>query len=339
MIKPPSVILYGRKAVGKITQLREFLTTDWDVIGCVPEETPEAQLREWALEARAMVSGRPDSTLPQLPKLEVFQIPFAGYDWITPDELPAGCTFCNAYEHEPAIAEYILLAMLEWEIGLCKVSSKFRQESWQGRTAGAGPTHGELKGKTVGILGYGHIGREVARRASAFGMRIVAIANSSKPAQDGIDWLGTHKDLERLLSESDYLAICCPLNEQTRDLINSDAFAAMKSNAVILNVARGPIVNEEALFNSLKSGSIRGAVIDVWYQYPTPDDPSVRPSAFPFHELDNVIMTPHNSGWTEETIERRWRFVAANLDRLARGEPLQNAVFTGTGRCAASQKT
>ena len=167
-------------------------------------------------------------------------------------------------------------------------------------------------------------------------MRIAAIANSQKQPEAPVEWLGTQKDLRRLLSESDYLAVCCPLTEQTRDLVDAEAFDAMKSNAVILNVARGPIVNEEALFKALERKSIRGAVIDVWYQYPTSDTSSVRPSAFPFHELDNVIMTPHNSGWTEETIERRWRFVASNLDRLARGEPLQNVVFKGTGRSAGS---
>lgn len=336
MSNTPSVIVYGRKAVGKIAQLREFLTTDWEVIGCIPEETSEAQLREWAQNARAMVSGRPDSSLPPMPKLEVFQIPFAGYDWITPDELPAGSIFCNAYEHEPAIAEYLMLGMLEWEIGLSKVADAFREKSWDGRTAGAGPTHGELKGKTLGILGYGHIGREVARRAHAFDVRVAAIASSPKPSDASIAWLGTQKDLRRLLNESDYLAICCPLNDQTRDLIDAEAFSAMKSNAVILNVARGPVVNEAALFKALEGRAIRGAVIDVWYQYPTSDNPSIRPSAFPFHELENVIMTPHNSGWTEETIDRRWRFVASNLDRLARGEPLQNVVFHGTGRAASS---
>lgn len=316
--------------------MRELLKTDWKVIPCVPEETSDNQLHEWASEARAMVSGRPDRSLPPLPRLELFQIPFAGYDWITPDALPAGCLFCNAYEHEPAIAEYLMLGMLEWEIGLCRVSNRFRERSWEGRTAGAGATHGELKGKTLGILGYGHIGREVARRASVFGMKVAAIANSQKPADSTLEWLGTQKDLDRLLAESDYLAICCPLNEMTRDIIDARAFERMKANTVILNVARGPIVNEEALYNALQNKSIGGAIIDVWYQYPTAADPSVSPSVFPFHELDNIIMTPHNSGWTEETIERRWQFVAANLDRLARGEALENIVFEGTGQDAAA---
>jgi phosphoglycerate dehydrogenase-like enzyme len=328
---PPCAILFGQKAALKAARLKELLTTDWEIVCCIPEETSTEQLREWALRARAVVSGRTDSALPYLPKLELFQIPFAGYDWITPDEIPENSVFCNAYEHEPAIAEYLLLGMLEWEIGLFKTSCDFRDKSWNGKSAGAGPTHGELKGKTVGILGYGHIGREVARRAKAFGMRIVAIANSPKSDQGPLDWLGRQDDLKRLLNESDYLAVCCPLNEKTRNIIDDKALEAMKPGAVILNIARGPVVNEEALFKALQSKSIRGAVIDVWYQYPDKESPSIRPSKFPFHELDNIIMTPHNSGWTEETIDRRWKLVAANLDRLQRGEALQNVVFKGTG--------
>ncbi len=324
-------MVFGRKAAQKAPRLKELLTSDWEIVCCIPEETPPEVLRTVASRAKAVVSGRPNSELPPLPALELFQIPFAGYDWITPQELPAGSLFCNAFEHEPAIAEYLMLAMLESEIGLLRDSLAFRAKSWNGRTAGAGPTHGELRGKHLGILGYGHIGTELASRAAAFGMRIAAIANRPKALTAPLDWLGTQDDLGRLLAESDYLAVCCPLTEKTRDLIDSAAFDAMKSNAVLINVARGAIVNEEALFCALKERKIRGAVIDVWYQYPTPEDPAVPPSRFAFHELDNVIMTPHNSGWTEETIDRRWRFVAANLDRLARGEELQNVAFQGTG--------
>lgn len=324
-------MVFGRKAAQKAPRLKELLTTDWDVVCCIPEETPPEELRAVAQRAKAVVSGRPNSELPPLPVLELFQIPFAGYDWIRPDELPDGSLFCNAYEHEPAIAEYLMLGMLESEISLLRDSIAFRTNSWNGRTAGAGPTHGELRGKTLGILGYGHIGRELAARAAAFGMRISAIASRPKALVAPLEWLGTQDDLSRLLRESDYLAVCCPLTEATRDLIDEAAFAAMKPNAVLLNVARGPIVNEAALFTALKDRTIRSAVIDVWYQYPSLENPEIQPSRFAFHELENVIMTPHNSGWTEETIDRRWRFVAANLDRLARGETLQNVAFQGTG--------
>lgn len=324
-------MVFGRKAVQKAPRLKELLTTNWDVVCCIPEEMPPDEMQEMAQKAKAVVSGRPNSALPRLPVLELFQIPFAGYDWIQPDELPSGSLFCNAYEHEPAIAEYLMLAMLESEIGLLRDSLAFRAKSWDGRTAGAGPTHGELRGKSLGIIGYGHIGKELATRAAAFGMRIAAIANRPKALSAPLEWLGTQDDLGRLLQESDYLAVCCPLTDQTRDLLDAAAFNAMKPNAVIINVARGPIVNEEALFTALKDKRIKGAVIDVWYQYPSLEDPAVPPSRFAFQDLDNVVMTPHNSGWTEETIDRRWKFVAANLDRLARGEALQNVAFEGTG--------
>jgi phosphoglycerate dehydrogenase-like enzyme len=100
-----------------------------------------------------------------------------------------------------------------------------------------------------------------------------------------------------------------------------------KAELVIINVARAAVLDEEALYTALHGHRIAGAVLDVWYAYPTADNPDARPSRFPFHELSNVIVTPHCSAWTDGLIERRWRFIAGNLDRLARGEPLHNIVL------------
>jgi phosphoglycerate dehydrogenase-like enzyme len=118
-----------------------------------------------------------------------------------------------------------------------------------------------------------------------------------------------------------------PLNDETRGLIDARRLALCKAELVIINVARAAVLDEEALYTALRERRIAGAVLDVWYSYPTGDHPAARPSRFPFHELSNVIMTPHCSAWTDGLIERRWGFIAANLDRLARGEPLQNVVL------------
>ena len=108
-------------------------------------------------------------------------------------------------------------------------------------------------------------------------------------------------------------------------LVGRAQFALMKPSAVLINVGRGAIVEEEALFEALKSHRIRGATIDAWYgSYPSKDTPRVPPSRFPFHELENLYMTPHTSAWTTGMIDRRWTGIADNLDRFARGEPLRN---------------
>jgi phosphoglycerate dehydrogenase-like enzyme len=113
---------------------------------------------------------------------------------------------------------------------------------------------------------------------------------------------------------------------ETTGLIGAARLARMKRDAVLVNVARGPIVVEEDLYKGLVAGTIAGAVIDVWWQYPTATEPQRRGSKFPFHTLDNVLMTPHSSGWTEQMMDRRWDMIVANLRALWRGEPLRNVV-------------
>jgi len=277
-------------------------------------------------EADAVVGGVLGAATATAPRLRLLQIPFTGYEWLDRSTLPADCMVCNVFEHETPIAEYILLAILEWQIGLRRIDADFRRGSWQYLGPPAGPFHGEVRGQTVGFIGYGHIAREAAQRTAACGMRNIAVTRRPIATPPPLGWLAGIDALDDLLAESDYVVVSCPLTEATRDLINAASLARMKSTAVLINVARGAIVNEEALYQALLEQRIGGAVIDVWYQYPSQDDPNPRPSRFPFHELDNLIMTPHVSTWTEAHLARRWDGVAANLDRLSRGEALQNVV-------------
>ena len=117
-----------------------------------------------------------------------------------------------------------------------------------------------------------------------------------------------------------------PLTEATRGLIGPAELARMKPDAVLINVARGPIVDEQALFDALREERIGGAVLDTWYRYPSPDDPAVRPASLPFHELANVVMTPHCSGWTDGLMPRRFGVIGDNLERLRAGSPLLSQV-------------
>ena len=185
----------------------------------------------------------------------------------------------------------------------------------------------ELNGKILLIVGYGSIGRELARRAAAFGMRVVVCTRTPQRDSKIAERVDSMEGFGRLLAESDFIIVTPPLNDQTRGLFDRRAFAAMRREAVIVNVARGPIIDELALYEALAERRIGGAIIDVWYRYPpqgTPHGP--QPSAHPFHELDNVLMTPHASAWTDGLLPRRNRAVATNLNRLARGEPLVNVV-------------
>lgn len=325
-----TALLAGVNAIRREAFLKSKVSTDWNFICCDMKGEPE-RFREVAGQADVLIGGGvPD--LPATNRLKLYQIPFTGYDWIREDELPAGVLFCNTFEHETTIAEHVMLGMLEFQLGLMRdTDPHMRRHSYDGRSISAGPMHREMRGATVGIVGHGHIGREIAIRSKAFGMKVMAVSRSVRDEGELVDWYGTVEQMDTLLAESDFVIVCAPLDDVTRGMIGTEQFAKMKPDGVICNVGRGEVVDEAALYEALQSKRIRGGIIDVWYVYPNADDANPWPSRFPFQKLDNVIMSPHNSAWTQEMADRRWAFVASNLDRFARGEPLENVCFEGTG--------
>jgi phosphoglycerate dehydrogenase-like enzyme len=134
-------------------------------------------------------------------------------------------------------------------------------------------------------------------------------------------------ELHEFLGSADFILASLPLLPQTTGIIGQAELAAMRPDGVILNVGRGGVIDEQALFNALAERRIGGAVIDTWYRYPPAPGVTTRPSTLPFHELPNIVMTPHMSGWTTGTIRRRRETMARNINRLARGEPLMNVVY------------
>jgi phosphoglycerate dehydrogenase-like enzyme len=252
-------------------------------------------------------------------------LPGAGTDAIDFEKLPVTVSVCNCFEHEIGIAEFVLGAMLEWTIGIRTMDRRLRQADWTGSYL-CGPVHGELFGKTVGIVGFGRIGKEIARRAHSFGMRVLACTRT--PGSDAMaERIDDVEGLHAMLEQSDFVVITAPLTEQTRNMFDARAFAAMRSNAVLINVSRGMLIDETALYDALSERRIGGAVIDVWYHYPAQgQSQGPRPCKLPFETLDNVLMTPHASAWTDGLLPRRNRAIATNLNRLARGEPLINVV-------------
>ena len=124
------------------------------------------------------------------------------------------------------------------------------------------------------------------------------------------------------------MALCTALGPETTGLIDRRRLALMKPTAFLINIARGQIVDEDALYAALRDGRMGGAALDVWWQYPTAAEPRRRGSRHPFHELPKVIVTPHNSGWTQGMVRRRWDEIAENLHRFVAGQPLINVVTT-----------
>ena len=319
------IVLNGPVAQAGAAILRDRFGRDADIVEVDHRAVDDRAISAFA-EAEVLVSVDFDASLPPAPKLRLVHVPAAGLDALELAAVPDGCRVCNVFEHEIGISEYVMAAMLDDVIDLAGKSARFKAGSWAESPRLAAPFRPELAGKTVGSIGYGHIGRAIARRARAFGMRVMALARTRRDLDPPPDWLGEPAQLPTLLEASDFVVVACPLNEATRGMIGQAELAHMKPDAVLINVARGPIVDEDALYRALSTRAIRGAVLDTWYRYPGPGDSGVQPSRHPFHELDKVVMTPHCSGWTEGLMERRFAVIADNIERLCDGRALLNQI-------------
>lgn len=262
-------------------------------------------------------------------RLKLVQVPGAGLDRIDQTALGPATWLANVYGHEIGIAEYVIGAMLTLTRGFARIDAALRRGTWESQWAVGvppPPAWPELAGKTLGILGYGRIGQALARRARAFDMEIDAIRRDvGRSAGDGLARLGGLEMLDELLRRADYLAITLPATAATRGLIGEAQLGVMKPTAVLVNVSRAEIVDEAALYRALAERVIAAAALDVWYRYPTAAGPTL-PAQQPFHELPNVLMTPHVSGWTEGMLEARATLIAENIQRTARSEPPLNLI-------------
>lgn len=258
------------------------------------------------------------------PRLRLVQVPGAGLDRIDRGAIHPELYVANAYGHESGIAEYVVGTMIALTRAFGRLDAKLRAGDWESQWAIGVPTPPlwpELAGKTLGILGFGHIGQALARRARAFDMRVCAIRRQVPPVSpEGLFFMGGPEQLDDVLRQSDFIAITLPLSAQTRGLLDARRLALLRPTACLINVARAEIVDEAALYTALAAGRLAGAALDVWYCYPTAPG-SVMPATRPFHKLANVIMTPHISGWTEGMLQSRAGLIADNIARIARGEP------------------
>jgi phosphoglycerate dehydrogenase-like enzyme len=210
-------------------------------------------------------------------------------------------------------------------VPLARADQDLRQQRWTYWAGRPTALRTELGAQTLGLLGFGHIAQTVAQRAKALGMR-VHVANRSPISHPLVDRSWTLDGLHDFMGSADAVVVSLPLSENTQGLVNAQALAAMRRDAVLVNVGRGAVIDETALYEALAARRIGGAVIDTWYQYPTPTQSECAPSRYDFASLDNVLMTPHMSGWTAGTVRRRQETLADNIGRLARGEPLRNVL-------------
>ena len=282
------------------------------------ETEEEAKQNFQAIMAKANVLFSTPSVPTDLadlsPHLRWIQSTAAGADRILDNPIANDVVITTASGiHAIPIGEYVIGAILAFSKGFPSAIHSQEGRAWQGHGAE------ELKGRTVGIIGLGAIGSQVAKLARFFGLRILASRRSVSERKSGpdagledIDELLPPSDLHYLLGESDYVVITAPITPETHHLIGTPELKSLKPSAVIINISRGAIIDEPALIEALREGRIRGAALDVFEKEPLPPESEL-------WDLPNVILTPHSSGSTTLYMDRAIELFCDNLRRFLAG--------------------
>ncbi|MFQ6043699.1 MAG: D-2-hydroxyacid dehydrogenase, partial [Candidatus Poribacteria bacterium] len=273
------------------------------------------ELMQEATDAEVLYGFCSEDALPSFNNLKWVQATSAGVErQLYPDFKNSDITLTNAaglYASQAAEQAFALLLGLTRGINL--FSRNQAERKWRGKRLI------EINGWTLGIVGMGGFGMQMAQRGKGFNMNVIAVDAYRTDKPDFVDELMPIEKLDNLISRADVVMIACPLTQETHHLINAENLALMKPTAYLINVARGKIIDEQALIEALKQGQIAGAGLDVCEVEPLPEDS-------PLWDIDNVIITPHVAGQSQNRPRLTIEFFCDNLKRYFAGEPLKNVV-------------
>ena len=294
------------------------------------EEPPETA------DYEVLIAAFPDRALLEAsPRLRALIIPFAGLPRPTQELLrqyPHLSVHNTPYNAVPT-AETALALMLASAKFIAKGDRELRRNDWTLRYSVRPQLL--LQGRTVLILGYGRIGRHMAPVCKALGMDVIGLRRTLRPEDREEGFATVHEvgDLHALLPKAQVLLITLPETPETVGLIGKEELALLPGDAVLVNVGRGAVVDEEALYTALAEERIAAAGLDVWYAYPRAEEErkATAPSRYPFGELDNVVLSPHRAGWLGREDESRMVALADMLNAVAAGGPIPNQVDVELG--------
>jgi phosphoglycerate dehydrogenase-like enzyme len=290
-------------------------------IAHVQVDSADGLARELPLSDVLVVSMLWKNELAAAGKLKFIQSISSGTDWYDKDLLRAhGIRLASAAGvNAQAVAEHAMALILALRRRLPEARDNQRAGHWRGMISEIAAREDQLTGKTLLVVGLGRIGARLARLAKAFDMRVIGTKRDPSTGGAGVDAVAGKDRLRAMLAEADIVALTCPLTPETESLIDAAALAAMQPTAHLVNVARGRIVDEEALIRALQEGRLAAAGLDVTVEEPLP-------RSSPLWSLPNVLVTPHVAGETQSYEDGVIDILLENLERLRRGERLLNEV-------------
>jgi len=295
-----------------------------DHVGKVAPRTPEQEAAWRALLAKADILFDFDYTnltdLPDLaPNVRWVQASGAGIGQLVhrmgyAERMPNTVITTASGVHARPLSEFVIMVMLMFSRNIFRIQEQQARKHWE-RLAGT-----DLAGRTLGIIGMGHIGVDVARMSRPFGLRIVGTKRQIAgidPRSLSLDELYSPPDLDKVLRQAEFLVLCAPHTYETENLIAARELALMPKGAVIINIARGAEINEPDMIEALRSGHLGGAALDVFAEEPLP-------VTSPLWDMPNVLISPHSASTSDRENERITNLFCANLRRFLNGEPLNN---------------
>lgn len=313
----------------------DWVQTIEEIIGSNAEVVRSSRTIESMIEhgkdADVIASGRvPGEFIHAATNLKLIHAIGAGIDKIDLEVVRerGGIIVCNSHVNAAEVAEYAISLLFAVAKNLIVNDRAHRMGDW--KYAWGGPTPNiEIRNKTCLLVGLGNIGSEIAKRLRCFDARITAVTRTGETSRtDLIDDIASISSAEALVRDADFVILSLPLTHKSEGVVNKEFISWMKPSTIFVNISRGEIVDEAALYYALKENRIHGAGLDVWWNYPekwggTGKQPSEN---YPFHELENVVVSPHRAAYSESIVSNQAIFLAENILRFIKGEKPQNII-------------
>ena len=298
-----NVLLTKKLSNSQIEYIRNSLRSKFNLI--VPEQFDEEEILKYASDVQILLGDNITKAMLDGGNIELIQVPWAGvealdFELLKNYDIPV----CNSHSNALSVAEYAVGLLMAIAKKIPYHDNLLRDGDWNRVKKEEKNSETQfssyISNKTIGFIGYGNIGRNIAKLMKGFNPKIKAIVSDKTKKYDEVDFIGDRDDLDYVLENSDYLVVATALTDETRGMLNKENLIKMKKTSYIINISRGRIIDEEALYYILENRLIAGAAIDTWYNYPEdPKDITYPSKKYEFNKLSNIVISPHRAAQIE----------------------------------------